>query len=114
MKIPVSVAATCAMLLAHEAVACSVGDIKIKEWSWHVESGYVIAVGELTNTCQEPTGVQLQITYRSASGAVVDVDEGRPASTRNIPPGDYAFKMMGEATAQPKSADIRIIDVRHW
>ena len=115
MKAPKTVVPICmVLLLSHEAVACSVGDIKIKQWSWHIDSGYSIVVGEVTNTCAEPTGVQLQVIYRDASGGVVDVDEGWPASTNNIPPGDYAFKMMSRAIAQVKAADIRVIAVQRW
>ena len=47
--------------------ACSTSDIHIKNWKWHVEHHYALTVGELTNGCSEPTGVQLQLIFRDGA-----------------------------------------------
>jgi hypothetical protein len=70
-----------------------------------VETRAVIAcqvVGEILNTCSEPTGVQLQFTFRDDDGKVIEVKEMWPASTRNIAPNtSYPFSFPVAITGRP-------------
>ncbi len=106
----------CAIVMASPVTAaCSTSDIHIKNWKWHVEHHYAITVGELTNGCSEPTGVQLQLVFRDGSGDAVDSDEFWPASTNNIAPGaSFVFKWVNEWNPTAKSATVAPISVRQW
>lgn len=54
---------------------------------------YLRGVATLTNNCRKPTGVQVKIAALDESGATLFMLETWPASTRNIPPGDYEFSL---------------------
>lgn len=73
-------------------------------------------VGVLHNGCPVPVGVQLQFTALDASGRPVATRELWPASTRNIPPGDYTFSLDTWADYDPriKSFTAKAIDTRAW
>jgi ABC-type glycerol-3-phosphate transport system substrate-binding protein len=103
------------VLTTSAASACSTGDIKIKNWNWHLDGDYAIYVGELVNECADETGVQLQVVFRDSSGVAVDADEFWPASTRNIGAGaSYVFKSMMRWNPASKRGEIAVIDVKTW
>jgi hypothetical protein len=105
------------------AAACSPSDISIKQADWHKEGSSVFEpgkdrvelVGEITNNCQEPTGIQLQAVFRDASGKVVATYEFWPAVTRNIAPrASYAFSAPATVTTDAASMSMSVIDARPW
>lgn len=72
--------------------------------------------GTLNNSCAFPVGVQLKLTGYDENNIPVDIKEFWPASIRNIPIGEYNFKM-------PKSFDysvditrfsIEVVDIKVW
>lgn len=109
------VAAAASWLFSSGAFACSTADVVVKDWNWSTQLGWFVIVGELTNNCPEPIGVQLHITFRDDFGAVVDTDELWPASTRNLAAGEtYAFKDMVRANPRVKTAALKVLDVHRW
>lgn len=103
--------------------ACRLSDITIKS----MKAGfvdecrrspciYMKGVAVLTNRCSEPVGVQLKITAYDRAGAPVATRELWPASTRNIPPGDYTFSLDQWLDYDPeiKTFDLVPIEVRQW
>ncbi len=105
------------VLLSTQAVAaCRLDDIKIRQADWHPDTQrWVKVVGEIINTCSEPTGVQLQFTFRDADGKVIEVKELWPASTRNIEPNDsYPFSFPVAIDARPSTMEAKVIEVRRW
>lgn len=109
--------------LAARVQACDVSKIAIKS----VEAGfvdecrasscpYLRGVAVLNNGCQTPVGVQVKITVYNESGAPMATDELWPASTRNIPPGDYTFSIDQWIDYQPGMArfELQPVDVREW
>jgi hypothetical protein len=83
------------------APSCDVSRIAVKD----IDGGFVDecsarnpcpsfkGTATITNTCPTPVGVQVKITAYDAAGAAIATRELWPASTRNIPPGDYPFTM---------------------
>jgi hypothetical protein len=95
--------------------ACATGDIQIKSWTWQRDRGWTIVAGELVNTCAEPTGVQLQLTFRDEAGRIVTVDDAWLFDRRDMPAGaSQAFQVQLRANATTRSAAIRISDLRRW
>lgn len=95
--------------------ACALGDIQIKSWAWERDKGWTVVTGELVNTCAEPTGIQLQLTFRDDAGRIVTVDDSWLADRRDIPAGaTHAFRLQLRANATSKSAAIRVSDIRRW
>lgn len=112
------------MLSSFQALAeCALSDITIKSLQPQFVDEcrgspciYLKGVGVLTNRCAEPTGVQLKITAYDKSGAPVATRELWPASTRNIPPGDYTFSIDQWLDYQPsmESVDVEPVRVKQW
>lgn len=103
------------LLAAGPAMACSVADIEIKSWSWQRDAGWVFVAGELVNHCTDPTGVQIRLTFRDETGAVVDVDESWVTGTRDVAAGEvYAFTRKVRAYATTKSTALQVVGVRRW
>jgi hypothetical protein len=105
------------VLLSTPAVAvCRLDDIKIRQADWHPDmQPYVKVVGEILNTCSEPTGVQLQFTFRDGDGKVIEVQEMWPASTRNIAPNaSYPFSFPLAITGRPNTMEAKVIEVKRW
>ncbi|HEX9462215.1 MAG TPA: FxLYD domain-containing protein [Alphaproteobacteria bacterium] len=95
--------------------ACAPSDVELKSWKWERDAGWFTITGEIRNGCAEPTGAQLEIALRDASGQTVSVEHVWPAKSRNLKPGEtYAFKTMTRGYATAKDVSLRIIDVRHW
>jgi hypothetical protein len=103
------------LLASPAAAACTAADIQITRWAWERDRGWTTVEGELLNTCAEPTGVLLQLTFRDEAGRVVTVDESWLASQRDIPSGKpYAFQLRLRTNATTRSATIRVSDTRRW
>ncbi len=70
----------------------------------------------LTNHCDIAVGVQIKITAVDESGAPIATDEMWPASTRNIPPGDFTFSIDQWLDYQPgmKGVLLEPVDVTQW
>lgn len=97
------------------AAACTVEDIQITRWTWERDRGWTSVAGELVNRCAEPTGIQLQLTFRDEAGRIVTVDDSWLASQRDIPAGaTYSFELRLRANATTRSAAIRVTDIRRW
>jgi hypothetical protein len=97
------------------AAACTAGDIQITSWTWERDRGWTTVTGELVNRCAEPTGVQLQLTFRDEAGRVVTVDDSWLASQRDIAAGaTHAFQLRLRTNATTRSASIRVSDIRRW
>lgn len=103
--------------------ACDVSRIEIKSVSARFVDEcrtrsciYLKGVAVLTNRCDVPVGVEVKITGLDASGSPMATRELWPASTRNIPPGDYTFSIDQWLDHQPgmKSVLLQPIDVRQW
>lgn len=109
---------TAAMTLMSNAQACTTGDIRIEQFTWRPDiDGWIKVVGQIRNLCPTAVGAELQITFKDKSGAVSDVDEFWPASTRNIASGGaYPFAKTYETRhgAIGLPTETAIIDVRQW
>jgi hypothetical protein len=96
---------------ASSYAACQKSQITIKQADW---VGSKI-VGEITNNCSEPVGVQLQVVFRDAAGKVIATEEFWPASTRNIDASaSYAFSRHVNAPQPNVTMTISVIDTRQW
>lgn len=101
--------------LSPAAAACTATDIQIKSWRWERDRGWTVVAGEITNTCAEPTGVQLQLTFRDEAGRVVTVDESWLFDRRDIPAGaTQAFQVQLRTNATTRGAAIRVSDTKRW
>ncbi len=97
------------------SAACTVDDIQITSWTWERDRGWTTVAGELVNRCAEPTGIQLQLTFRDEAGRVVTVDDSWLANQRDIPAGaTHAFQLRLRTNATTRSASIRVSDTRRW
>jgi len=103
--------------------ACTLSDITIKSMRVKFVDKcrsspciYMKGVAVLTNRCEEPVGVQLKITGYDQTGAPVATSDLWPASTRNIPPGDYTFSLDQWLDYDPemKKFDLVPIEVKQW
>jgi len=103
------------LVVSPVSAACTANDIQITRWDWNRDRGWTTVSGELLNTCAEPTGVQLQLTFRDEAGRVVTVEDSWLANQRDIPTGTpYAFQVRLRANATTRSAAIRVSDTRRW
>jgi hypothetical protein len=104
--------ALCAGLAVSPAYAdCKISDIRIKNWQWRIESGYIVLVGEFVNNCTQPTSVRFQMVVRDAAGKVVD-DEDFSSAGEDVPSGEAsAFKGMEQALPKGKNVELKIIEV---
>lgn len=73
-------------------------------------------VAVLTNGCPEAIGVQVKIVGLDAKGSPVSARDLWPASTQNIPPGDYTFSLDHYLDFDPqiRSFTIEPIRVQRW
>lgn len=89
-----------ALFDAAAAKACTTRDIRIKS----MEARFVDecrrkscpsmrGVAVLTNGCNRAVGVQVKIVGYDGKGQPVATRDLWPASTSNIPPGDYTFSL---------------------
>jgi hypothetical protein len=102
-------------LTASAEAACAVSDVEIKSWTWNRDAGWFTISGEFVNNCAEPTGVQLQLTFRDESGRVVTVEDSWAAGTRNIKSREtYAFRISTRGYVTGKSIALRVVNVRQW
>jgi hypothetical protein len=73
--------------------------------------------GKLVNHCGEPAGAQLRITGKDGAGKVVSTQEGWPAGTDNVKPGDaVTFDLGPMFKFQPDMTDfaVSVVNVRKW
>ena len=70
----------------------------------------------LNNRCPVPVGVQIKITAYDNSGSAIATRDLWPASTDNIPPGDYTFSLDSWLDYDPVMASVEVspISVRQW
>ena len=103
--------------------ACSVADISIKSVRARFVDKcstspciYLQGVAVLTNRCAEPVGVEVKITALDKSRAPMATRDLWPASTRNIPLGDYTFSIDLWLDYEPGMETIQLepIGVRRW
>lgn len=68
------------------------------------------------NQCQTPIGVMLQIYSYDKEKKPLQVYEWWPASTRNIPPGDYVFSLKHTLIYNENATGIhiKVIDTKQW
>ena len=73
-------------------------------------------VAVLTNHCSEPVGVEIKITAYDKSGNPVAARDLWPASTNNIPPGNYTFSLDQWLDYDPeiKTFELTPITIRLW
>lgn len=103
------------MAVSPASAACTPGDIQIKSWSWERDRGWTEVRGELVNTCAEPTGVQLQLTFRDEAGRMMSLDDSWVADRRDIPAGaTFPFQIRLRTNATTKDASIRVSATRRW
>jgi hypothetical protein len=99
---------------------CSPSDIKVKSFRprWESVSDYrhLQGVAALTNTCNIPVIVQVQITGLSATGEPLAAYEWWATGTRNIAPGDHTIPLVPGIKYDPaiKSFTLEPIDVKQW
>lgn len=101
MKLSQKLILFCALALSQASYAqCKVSDIEIKTF----RAGFVNnctrtpcyslkGVAVITNKCDKPTGVQLQMTGYDKDNVPVTTRSSWPASIRNIEPGEYTFSL---------------------
>ncbi len=124
LRLAAFAALTLTTLGAQAAGRCSPADVTIKSFRPKIvdecrrsSCPVVHLTGELQHNCPRGTGVQLQISARDRSGNLIDVVQGWPASTRNIPAGTvYRFSMTGMMTYQNgmENFTVEAIDTREW
>jgi len=124
---PIALAVAClvsALLGYGEAeAACKVSDVAIKSVRARFVNQcrgspcyYLKGVAVLTNRCAEAVGVEVKIIGYDKASAAVAVRELWPASTRNIPPGDYTFSIDQWLDYDPeiKRFELTPVAVRRW
>lgn len=90
-------------------VACSPAEIEIRS----IQAKFVDpcttracpsmkGVGVLVNRCSEAVGVQLKLVAEDGSGNPVAASDFWPASTTNIPPGEYTFSLDSHLEHDPR------------
>ena len=97
---------------AYNGGTCKTSDIEIRQ----LDRKGTMIIGELVNHCTIPIGIQIQITFRDASGRVVHTDHFWPASTRNVAPeASVPFMWPIPETAAKEDRMIGdIIEVHRW
>jgi hypothetical protein len=77
---------------------------------------FLKGIAVLKNKCTVPIGVQIKITGLDAAGQPVATRELWPASTRNIPPGEYDFSLDQWLDYDPAIRSFRLtpVRVRQW
>lgn len=70
----------------------------------------------LKNGCDIPVGIQLKLTGYDKNGMPVDTMEFWPASIRNVPVGEYVFKMPQhfDYSSQIKTFAMEPVSVKVW
>jgi len=97
------------------ATGCAPSDIAVENLRGRVDGDFVYVVGRLVNNCASATGAQIKITYYNASGDILSVKDGWPASTRNIPPqSDFPFEIGNNRQPGFEKFDVRVIATRAW
>lgn len=104
-------------------MSCNVTDIRVKT----VKAGFVNkcrvspcmmfrGIAVITNNCKMPVGVEVKLTAYSKDNQPVATFSGWPASTRNIPIGDYEFSLDTWLEYNPAISQYKlsIVDVRQW
>lgn len=103
--------------------ACSPADIEIKSLKVNFVDEcraspciYMKGVAVLNNRCSIPVGVQIKITAYDKSGSPMATRDLWPASTNNIPPGDYTYSIDQWLDHEPgmASVDLTPISVKQW
>ncbi|GAP65269.1 hypothetical protein MBSD_n0558 [Mizugakiibacter sediminis] len=73
--------------------------------------------GKLVNKCSAPAAAQIRIVAKDASGRVLGSEDGWPAGTSNIAPGQsVSFDLGPLFRFSPDMADfsVNIVGVRTW
>jgi hypothetical protein len=116
-RVLIVIALAVALCSQGAAARCSIDDIRIKEWSWRIDTNVGVTIlGELVNNCAEPVGVELRATVRNANGNLVEVEEFWPHSTEDIEPNSpYPFKYGFFHTAPDvATVNIEVTEVAEW
>jgi hypothetical protein len=71
---------------ASQRNTCTTGDIELGKFHIRKERYSWSLVGEITNNCSKPTGVQLRFTMYTSDGMLIKSATFYPASTNNILP----------------------------
>lgn len=109
--------------LTSSSASCSPADIQIKSVKVKFVDEcraspciYMKGVAVLNNRCSVPVGVQIKITAYDKSGSPMATSDLWPASTDNIPPGDYTFSIDHWLDHEPGmvSVDLAPISVKQW
>jgi hypothetical protein len=80
-----------------------------------LESDVAYVTGVLTNNCDAPVGVQIQLTLYDAAGRVVQSYNIWPASKSNIPArSDYPFEHQTLVAGHVSRATVKVIDTHRW
>lgn len=76
----------------------------------------MLGVGTLINKCDEPIGIQLNMTALDKHGEPVSTKDMWPASIRNIPPGKFTFSLDYWLDYQPgiKSFTLEAVSIKRW
>jgi hypothetical protein len=112
------------LLLSHAAwTECALSEISIKsvkvkfvDECRRSPCPHIKGVAVLINQCSESVGVQIKITAFDKAGAPIATRDLWPASTRNIPPGDYTFSLDQWLDYDPemKKFELTPIRVKQW
>ncbi|MCE5233518.1 MAG: hypothetical protein ABFC67_00330 [Mizugakiibacter sp.] len=73
--------------------------------------------GKLVNKCSEPAAAQIRIVAKDAGGRVLSSEDGWPAGTANIPPGQsVSFDLGPLFRFNPEMSEfsVSIVGVRKW
>jgi hypothetical protein len=103
--------------------SCTTAKIEIKEVTWKfVDScrasscASLVGAATIINHCDSPIGVQIKLTGRDRNGGLVSVNEGWPASVKNIAPGEYSFPIDTWLDYDPaiNTIEVSVSDVKQW
>ncbi len=114
MRAALAVAAALSVVAVPARAACSARDIELKRWTMDRDAGWFTISGELVNRCSEPTGVQLQVILRDATGQIVSSEDLWADAQRNYAPGAHTFTIRTRGYATAKSADVRVLSTQRW
>ena len=104
-----------APMAAH--AACSPTDFAVQDFKIAASGGRLSLKGQLVNHCAEPAAAQITIEAKDSSGNVLASNNGWPAGTANIAPGQSGEVDLGRLfryQSDMQSFTAGVANVRTW
>lgn len=112
-----------AVLLAAVPVAshaeCSATSFTVKNFQVTPQPSFnrISLKGELVNQCSSPAAAEVRIVAKDDNGKVIESEDGWPAGTANIQPGqsvNFDFGPLFRFNPRMSSFSVEIVSVRSW